>query len=264
MARSRGIAVLLLFGTLAVLPGLVRAEPLPSSPFAAGTGARPVEIEADDAELLNEFLLSDAVYTQAPRQLQLTLGFAGVGKAAAGQQRHTLVAELGITERLQLSTELSFLSGRLPVGAARGLSEVGLGAGYSVAKDLRRLAVTAGLGLSVSTRRAAEEAGSERTRFEPFVVLGRQVGKGQLHMGFSAEIGDETEWGYSLAAVYPWSRWRGLLELNGVGGAEPALSLTPGFVWFAGPGLEIALGAPVRLSGAAPDAGLLIKITRER
>jgi hypothetical protein len=214
--------------------------------------------DADEDDLLQEFLLAETVRVQKANELQITIGTACFRSSKTSLWRAPLLIEYGVTNRLQIEAEA-------PLLYSKGFEEaddIEVSIAYALAKNLKSLALTAGLGVVSTAGDTEDETGQQKLHMEPFLILGRKIDRGEVHAHFSKTLADGGEFNFNVAGVYPWQDWRYTLEFNGVAGDEIQIFLTPG-IFRRIRGQEFGVGFPIGLTRDAPRIGVVFKATFE-
>ena len=224
--------------------------------------AQGADIVERTPELLQEFFIAESVFPQDRHELQVTVG--AVYRAGNGSRvwRLPAVVEFGLSDRLQVAAELPYVS-LSPVGAARarGLGNAIVSLAYGVLLNAASTAVTVGLEVELPGRRADSLLTEGRVAWQPGVVVARQIGKAQVHVGAALELSRPRSLSADVALVFPVRDLRLTTELNWLGDSDPILFFTPGLIWEAPSGLEVGAGIPMGLSADAPGTNLIVKLT---
>jgi hypothetical protein len=72
-----------------------------------------------------------------------------------------------------------------------------------------------------------------------------------------------THGAWALAAVRPWRRWLGLLEVAHDGADASTLRLSPGATWMLTGGIALTAGAPCGVGGGRASAGIELDLSAE-
>lgn len=239
-----------------ILPLLAMCLTAFARPFVAQTPAAPRDDA--DGELLQEFFLGETVYPQHRHELQVTIGSAWRRSGGRSAMNLPVIVEFGLSNRLQLSTELSLAAVPGP-DAPGGLAELETAVLYAIRPDVRRLAVSAGLEFSIPVVDEGDE--DEELAWRPFVIAAQSVGRAQIHAGLRPRTRQQAV--VNVAAVYPIGAWRATLEAAGTFGRGGSLLAAPGLLWASPVGLEIGVGVPVRVGGNVAERGLVFLLTYE-
>jgi hypothetical protein len=202
---------------------------------------------------IEEFFLAEAVRSEARGELQSTLG--------AEAFRHNgsdayLEFEYGITNRLQLSTELPYGLAATPTSLEpTNFSSIGLGGQYQIIRSSQPFALSVGLSAGVPVTARAD------FDWEPEVLVAKQFHSTQLHASFIADLGEDGHaYTYNLASVTNLhNNWLPTLEFS-------ARQLPVGNQFYIAPGIYRHL--PHRLEAGVAAAtgshlGALFKVTWE-
>jgi hypothetical protein len=213
--------------------------------------------------MIQEFFFAERVYTEARHEVQVTISADFRRTNAISLSEIPLLIEYGITDRLQVEADIPLYSTKSNLAVANAERDITVGTLYSFLPDLNKFALTAGVALNFPQGRSNQE-GEDKVRVQPTVIIARKVGRGEVHSGLSVAIGRTSETTYNIAGVYPWARWRGTLELNGVvNNQQHALLVAGGIVRQVGAGFELGIGSPVGLTRGLPHWGAIFKLTRE-
>lgn len=213
-------------------------------------------------EMIQEFFFAERVYTEAKHEVQVTISADFRRSSAFSLSEIPLLIEYGITDRLQVEGDIPLYS-KSNISGTSAERDITVGTLYSFLPDLDKFALTAGIALSFP-RSSVDQAGEGKVRILPTVIIAKKVGQGEIHSGVSVAIGKPFETTYNVAAVYPWARWRGTLELNSVLSNKPhALLVSGGIIRQLGAGFELGVGSPVGLTKGLPHWGVVFKLTRE-
>lgn len=232
--------------------------------------------------LLEEFLTAEPCYVQSRGEFELSSALDY--RRPGGGWRLPVLVEYGVTDRLEAEIEACYLS--VPGdGDVRGPGDVEVGLHYALRPDMATVALTLGADVGLPTGDEARGLGSGSADVELFGIAGLRLGRGELHVTGMLEIGDEeAEPALNAAAVLPAADFRFTLEANlSRGGtaawpdgspedAAPAdaaeeedvsLVATPGLFYRPGPEFELGIGVPIGITGAAPDWGIVGRVTVE-
>lgn len=242
------VAAILFYGLSSSLPMFGQA--------GASPGRTPMK------NLVEEFLLSEAVRSEDRGELQFTLG--GEGLRHRGEDAG-LELEYGITDRLQFTFQAPYgVQERLLSDAPVSWSAVSIGGQYQFVRSDRPFALAFALagGVPVNSRGARD--------VEPEILLAKGAGKSQVHFSAGGQFGtNPDEWNANAAWVRPArGRWLTTFEMNGrrIGGEE-GLYFTPGIYghWFPrfGKRIEAGAGIPAGIGPAASHLGVAAKVTVE-
>lgn len=226
-----------------------------------GTAAGQVR---DDAELIQEFFIAETVFPQNRYELQVTVGADHRSWRGSRVWRLPVLVEFGLSDRLQVAAEVPFVT-LSSVGreAVRGWGNAVFGLAYGLRPRIQSTAVTIGLEVGFPGRRADSLVAEREIAWEPGIVLARQFGPTQVHVGLGVELGEESSFSADLALVVPIGAFRVTTELNWLGGDEPILFFTPGVVWPWADGWEVGAGIPIGLTADGPRTNLIVKLTYE-
>lgn len=215
--------------------------------------------------LVEEFLLSDAVRAEDQGELQFTVGAEGLRHRGSNA---LLDIEYGITDRLQFTFEA-------PYGiVARPLSDVpaqwssaSIGGLYQFIRSSHPFALAAALSVDVPMSSRGDHD------YEPEILAAKAFGSAQVHFSGGGELsGEDDSWYANLAWVRPISHarraWLTTFEVNGIReDGQQGLYFTPGIYKHIFPGLarrvELGAGVPVGIGPEASHFGLAAKMTIE-
>jgi hypothetical protein len=210
--------------------------------------------------LIEEFFLARNAHPQERHEVQVTWSLEHAREDDVAATDIGLEVEYGITDRLQLEAELPWQRLR-PAGeeASSAFGNVETGLMYAFARGPRRM-LSAGVDVELPTAESGEGAD---TQVEPFVIVGRAIGRGEAHASFSHGLRESHESAWDVAGVAPYRNWRGTLELNGRrDDGSTSVRITPGVMWKGLRGYEVGVAMPVGLRNA-PRAGIVVKIDAE-
>jgi len=187
--------------TLALGPAVGTAQTPSASAPAAKSAAMP--------ELIQEFFLSEAVRSEDRGELQATAGaesFRNLGSDV------NLSFEYGLTDRLQVSTELPYgITATQQAMVPLSWSTVGVGALYQFSRSSKPLAFSAGVEAEVPVNSRGE------WEWEPEFLAAKMFGPTQLHVSFIAGLGQgPREYAYNAATVTDLhGKWFPTFEFSG-------------------------------------------------
>lgn len=243
--------------------------------------------DADDADestiLIEEFFLIESVYPQERGETQLTLG---IGESQDSPEEEGQWAQIGVeyglTDRLQVEGGIVFWRD-LEVfddeaGAQRhsGIGDLELGLKYSLAPS-DGIDVAFGIELTLPTGDSDRELGEDAWVYEPFVILGADLGAAShLTLSFAYGIVDprstaedeeeasENEFEIGVGIVRAFGpAWRASLELSaesedlGESWSESESFLTPGLIYKGVDDMEFGLGLAIGLTRESADQMVL-------
>ena len=218
---------------------------------------------AGETAIVQEFFRADNAYPQDRHEVQATWRLDRHRDEGEGLTDIALEVEYGITNRFQLQGDLPYQH-RNENGSDRvsGWGNVELGFMYAFASG-RRLLASAGLTAALPTASAALGDEPGQVVMEPFLILGRRIGRAEVQGDVSAELRSGADRAADLAFVMPVGHWRATLELNAREHAgDRAVDLAPGLVWKPSHGYEMGLAAPFGL-GRSGRIGLVLQVTAE-
>jgi hypothetical protein len=186
------------------------------------------------------------------------------------EKKLTLSAELeyGLTEHWEFDAEVPYAFLYPSDGHARdGVGDVEAAIRYALRRDYLNL----GLGVVAPTGSRRKDLGERRVSIEPFFTASRWFGKfsAQVNGGwqYSVTNGGEDprdEIAYNVALLYPVHTWYLTLEGNGeTNQKRTKYYLTPELIWKPRREIELLLAAPVGVTRAARDYGIIASITFE-
>ncbi len=235
----------------------------------------------EEPKLIEEFLTAEPCYVEAKGELQL--GSAFDYRKPAGDLRFPVLAEYGITDRIQAEVEASYLSVSGGATRNRGQGDLELGLHYALRPEVEEVAVTLGAGVSLPTGEASKGLGTGETGVELLGIAGLRLGAAELHVAGMLEFEHEVEPALNAAAVYPLADFRFTLESNLLRGGQRTrigeqdltdvpeqpgsenlwLVVTPGLFHRPRQEIEYGIGLPIGLTRAAPDWGVIGRVTIE-
>ena len=236
----------------------------------AATGA-----ERERRALIEEFLTAEPSYVQLKGETEFSSAFDY--RKPAGDWSVPILVEYGITDRIEAEIETSYLSISGDGSRNRGPGDVELGVHYALRPDVDKVAVTLGADVGLPTGDEVRGLGSGKAGVEFFAIAGLKRGRAELHVTGMLEVGEEVEPGLNAAAVYPHGDLRFTLEANVLPGAlktgeEPDeekgnedlwVVVTPGLFHRPSPEVEYGIGVPIGLTRAAPEWGIIGRMTIE-
>lgn len=227
---------------------------------AAQNAARP---GASSPPPVEEYFLAESIHPQRQGDLQVGWSFYRHRREGVRLSEVSLLFELGLADWLELEAELPWLRRRAPGGQpVTGLADLEVGLMFGVFRDPQRLAVSAGVEVVLPTgheRIVADRGGVE---VEPFLIVGRALGRGEIQVGISSGVEEPASLRYDLATVYPIGSWRAVLEVNGEAGpGRPVLLVTPGLLFKPGRGFEIGVAVPLGMTTVTSAAAVVVKVT---
>lgn len=210
--------------------------------------------------ILEEFFLAPNAHPQDRHEVQATWDLDH-GREEDVTTTTTVEVEYGITDRLQLEGEIPWQRLHAPGEAAKSAwGEPEVGFMYAIARGPRRL-LSAGMDVELPDDEA--DGVDRQAAVTPYVIAGRQVGRGEVQAAFAYDVRRAHDLAYDLAAVTARGHWRATLEMNGrrEDGAS-SLRLTPGVMWKGLRAYEVGIAVPFGLHDA-PRAGVVVKIDAE-
>jgi len=240
--------------------------------------------EKEQRALIEEFLTAEPSYVQLKGETEFSSAFDY--RKPAGDWSVPILVEYGITDRIEAEVEASYLSVPGDGARSRGPGDVELGLHYALRPDLDKVAVTLGTDVGLPTGDEARGLGSGRAGVEFFAIAGLKLGRAELHVTGMLEVGEEVEPGLNAAAAYPHGDFRFTLETNVLRGAERTeeriveqqvaekpgeekgnedlwVVVTPGLFHRPSPEIEYGIGVPIGLTSAAPEWGIIGRMTIE-
>lgn len=223
------------------------------------------EDSASFSQPIQEFFLSEAVYPQEQWELQITPGIRYTDFSSTSLTQFFTTLEFGLTDRIQIETELSYFS----TGANYTLGEGRPGAGFSgievgvlynpINTQKHALSIALGAGLA-----ATDDEQEEGTEWEAALIYARQFGNWQAHLNLGTEwSAEDTQWVYNLGIVYPMKKLNPTLELSSLQRETNEWYVTPGAVMVTGELFQFGLGVPLGLTSSTPSWGLVFSLTLE-
>ena len=221
------------------------------------------ESEDDQEELIQEFFTAETAVVQEKGEVQLTLGIQYFEEGETKIWETPFVLEFGITDQLQVAASTThFWDKQSGMKQASGLGEVSVEIAYGILTDMDKLVLTAGLeAVFPEQDQRDSQIQEDETEWEPFAIIARQIGAGQIHLGTGVSL-EEKELEVHLAGVYPWKNWRGTLEFNGSFDDEEEKTYTPGLTWVTN-GFEVGVGLVIGETQNVADNRLIVHFTRE-
>jgi hypothetical protein len=220
------------------------------------------EDESLPEPIVQELFLSEVPISQEKGEVQTTISPRLAPWREDRFFQTSFVTEYGITDRLQVDAEVPFTRVSVPGEPVdKGFEEVEFGALYALGRNVDHLLVTAAVRMGVLNS-SEEIPNAPSVQVEPSLMFGKRLGPIQAHWGVSTTLVGERSVGLAAAAVYPWSRWRGSLEVVTSSGEERETHLAPGLIYeFSG--LEFGVATPVQLQGSGPPITLMFVATHE-
>jgi hypothetical protein len=231
--------------------------------------------EKEQRALIEEFLTAEPCYVQLKGETEFSSAFDY--RKPAGDWSVPILVEYGITDHIEAEVEARYLSVPGDGARSRGPGDVELGLHYALRPDLDKVAVTLGADVGLPTGDEARGLGSDQVGVEFFAIAGLKRGRAELHVTGMLEVGEEVEPGLNTAVVYPHGDLRFTLEANVLSGAlktgeEPDeekgnedlwVVVTPGLFHRPSPEIEYGIGVPLGLTKAAPEWGIIGRMTIE-
>lgn len=236
--------------------------------------------------LIEEFLTAEPSYVQRRGEFELSSAFDC--RQPSGDWSVPVLVEYGITDRLEAELETGYVSVAGDGVRDHGLSDVELGLHYALRPEVADVAVTLGVDCGFPTGDDAKGLGSGRTEVEFFGIAGVSLGRAELHVTGRLALEEELELGLDAAAVCPRGDFRFVFEANALPGGGPTgggslepdaaagmeeqgaaadedlwVVMTPGLFHRPGPEIEYGVGVPIGLTRAAPDWGVIGRLTIE-
>jgi len=215
--------------------------------------------------LLEEFFLAENANPQEKDKVQLT-GIADRRWEEEDRVDEAIAhVEYGLTDRWQVQADVPYVRLRTGDGpAASGWGDVELGTMVGLWLDPRRLAVSVGAEVGLTTSEAAVRL-QERHEVEPFVVLAHRMLGGEIDLRFSSGVRRHPDRQYDAALVEPVGKLRLVLEGNrrDEESEPPTYYVTPGVAWKPRHSLEIGVGMPFRTRAGPHRARLIAQATAE-
>jgi hypothetical protein len=243
------------------------------------------EEEREKRALIEEFLTAEPSYVQLKGEIELSSALDY--RRPAGNWGVPVLVEYGITDRIEAEVEASYLSVRGNGSRNRGPGDVELGLHYALRPDVDKVAVTLGADVGLATGDEAKGLGSGQSDVEFFGIAGMKLGRAELHVTGRLEVEEEeVQPAMNAAAVYPHGDLRFTLEANVLSGAERTkkwaveqqvaeklgkekgsedlwVVVTPGLFHRPSSEIEYGIGVPIGLTKAAPDWGIIARLTIE-
>lgn len=215
--------------------------------------------------LVEEFLLSDAVRAEDRGELQFTVGAAGLRHRGTDAD---LDIEYGITNRLQFTFEAPYGIVQRPLSDTPARwSTASIGGLYQFIRSDHSFALAAafGVGVPVSSRGDYD--------YEPEILIAKGFGRSQIHFSGGGDFSKEdSSWFANAAWVRPLQaksrNWFTTFELAGRrNNGQEGLYFVPGiyrhiFPRFAKK-IEVGAGVPAGVGPAASHFGLAANMTIE-
>jgi hypothetical protein len=191
------------------------------------------------------------------------------------QKRWDVVANAayGLTDRWRVYAEIPYAFVEPREGlSTHGIGDVETSVRYS-AVDYRRspFGLDVGLGLSWPTGDHSRGLGDGSARIVPSLTASQWLGpvNVQLNLAWEHALGDSegepvNVLEHNLAVIYPVRRGYLVLEGNGeTSGGQTSYCITPEVVWKASEHVQLTLAAPIGVTAAAGDYGLIAGCTIE-
>jgi len=243
------------------------------------------EEKREKRALIEEFLTAEPSCVQLKGEIEFSSAFDY--RKPAGSWGVPVLIEYGITDRIEAEVEASYLSVRGNGSCNRGPGDVELGLHYALRPDVDKVAVTLGADVGLATGDEAKGLGSGQSDVEFFGIAGMKLGRAELHVTGRLEVEEEeVQPAMNAAAVYPHGDLRFTLEANVLSSAERTgerivgqeaaeepddargsealwVVVTPGLFHRPRPEIEYGIGVPIGLTKAAPDWGIIARLTIE-
>ena len=229
---------------------------------AKGQNPAPAPPNAPLKNLVEEFLLSDAVRAEDRGELQFTVGAAGLRHRGTALDTDV---EYGITDRLQFSFEAPYgVTTQAQSDTPARWSTASMGGLYQFLRSSHPFALAGAFSVGVPVSRRGE------LEYEPEILAAKGFGRSQIHFSGGGDFGDdERGWFANVAWVRPLSKtWFSTFEVSGRrnSGAN-GVYFVPGIYRHFFPGfakkIELGAGVPAGAGPATSHFGLAAKMTVE-
>ena len=182
--------------------------------------------------------------------------------------------EYGLSDRVELDAEVPYVFRNPNHGrSVSGIGDIEVAARYSFVPMTENspFAFNAGLSVTTPTGSRDKELGEGQVALGPFFTASEWLGpvNVQLNCAWAHVVtngGEEPrdEFEYNVSVVYPVRGWFFVLEGNGESNhRQTKYYLTPEVVWRPKHSFQIQLAAPIGLTRAAGDYGLIASVSFE-
>ena len=227
----------------------------------------------DEKPLPEELAITSSITLQDADEFQSTADFRFFKFHDQKQITAAAEFEYGLTDRWELDADVPYQFVN-PNGAraANGIGDVEAGVRYGVIPiGEKPLALDVGLALGIPTGDRRHDLGEGRLTLEPFFTASTWLGpfNVQLNGGWQRAVTDAGEeprddFEYNVAFVYPIRQWFLALEGNGESNHDRTLYyVTPELIWKPRKNVEFLVAAPIGVTQAAADYGIVASVTLE-
>jgi hypothetical protein len=230
--------------------------------------------EAQDEKCLPEELaVTRSIVMQDADELETTTSFNFLKSRDKKQITTAAEFEYGLTDRWELDAEVPYQFVNPNGGrAANGVGDVEAAVRYRVIPMTKEaLALNVGLAVGVPTGDRIHDLGEGRLTLAPFFTASTWAGPVNLQLNCAWEravtdAGEEPRdnFIYNVAILYPIQRWFLVLEGNGNSTHElTTYYVTPELIWRPMSRLQFLIAAPIGVTHAAADYGIVASVTLE-
>jgi hypothetical protein len=237
--------------------------------------SRAVAQEETQAEkrLPEELAISRSIVIQDADELETTAGFNFFKFHDQKQITAAAEFEYGLTERWELDAEVPYRFVN-PNGerAANGIGDVETGVRYNVIPlGKEPLALNVGFTVGIPTGDRLHDLGEGRLTLAPSFTASTWAGpvNVQLNCAWERAVTDAGEeprdsFVYNVAVLYPIQHWFLGLEGNGTSTHDATeYYVTPELIWKPKSRLQFLVAAPIGVTGASADYGIVASVTLE-
>ncbi len=230
--------------------------------------------EAQDEKCLPEELaVTRSIVMQDADELESSASFSFLKFRDQKQITTAAEFEYGLTDRWELDAEVPYRFVN-PNGAraASGIGDVEAAVRYGIIPIGKTpLALDVGLAVGAPTGDRIHDLGEGRLTLTPFFTASTWAGpvNAQLNCAWERAVtsaGEEPRdnFVYNVAILYPIERWFLVLEGNGTSSHElTTYYVTPELIWRPARRLQFLIAAPIGVTRAAADYGIVASVTLE-
>ncbi|MBZ5639380.1 MAG: hypothetical protein LAO51_11595 [Acidobacteriia bacterium] len=233
--------------------------------FAAEGGEQP--------PLPNELAVTDAISMTDADEAYVATSIQHFKLADQRRTTAAVEAAYGLTDRLRISAEMPYVLVRPDGGgSASGIGDGELGVRYGVLDYRKRpFGLDVGFALSLPSGDETRDLGEGRVVAAPSLIASRWLGpvNVELNVAWARAVnhpgdGPRNVVEHNVAILYPVGSWYLVLEGNGeTAGGETSYYVTPEAVWKASEHVQLLLAAPIGVTRAAGDYGVIAGCTVE-
>src|ERR1035437_3897968 len=227
----------------------------------------------DEKRLPEELAVTRSIVMQDADELESSASFNFLKFRDRKQITTTAEFEYGFTDRWELDAEMPYRFVNPHGGsAANGIGDVEAAVRYRVIPMSKEpLALNVGLTVGVPTGDRIHDLGEGRLTLARFFTPSPWAGPVNVQLNCAWEravtsAGEEPRdnFVYNVAILYPIERWFLVLEGNGTSSHElTTYYVTPELIWRPARRLQFLIAAPIGVTRAAADYGIVASVTLE-